>query len=131
VLLDHPSPKAWGYGAIRLGRLTDEAEIVVAEQALDVALLHEVSTATVQTSIDRAVDRRGWRTWYRQHGDSLAPTLRQAIAPVLEETSMPTAQRLQGDGGLETLRRLVRHQGSPGPNFSEELPWRTLRITMS
>ena len=52
--------------------------------ALDLALLHAVSTATVQTSIDRAVDRRGWRTWYRQHGDSLAPALRQAVATALE-----------------------------------------------
>jgi hypothetical protein len=86
VLLDHPSPQGWCYGAIRLGRLTDEAEIVVAEQALDVALLHEVPVATVQTSVDRAMDRRGWRMWYRQHGATLAPVLRQAIATALEAT---------------------------------------------
>jgi hypothetical protein len=86
VLLNHASSQVWCYGAIRLGRLTDEADIVVAEQALDVALLHEVPVATVQASVDRAVDRRGWRTWYRQHGDSLAPALRQAIATALEET---------------------------------------------
>jgi hypothetical protein len=85
MLLDHPSPQAWCSGAIRLGRLTDEAEIVMAEQALDVALLHKIPVATVQTSVDRAVDRRGWRTWYRQHEDTLAPVLRQAIATALEE----------------------------------------------
>jgi hypothetical protein len=84
VLLAHPSPPAWCAGAIRLGRLTAEAEIVVAEQALDVALLHEVPVTTVQTSIARAVDRRGWRRWYRQYGDNLAPALQQAIATLLE-----------------------------------------------
>jgi hypothetical protein len=86
VLLDHLSPQAWCYGAIHLGRLTDEAEIAVAEQALDLALLHKVPVATVQASIDRAADRRGWRTWYRQHGDTLGPALRQAVATALEET---------------------------------------------
>lgn len=86
VLLEHPSPETGCYGAIRLGRLTDEAEIIVAEQALDVALLHAVPVTTVQTSVDRAVDRRGWRTWYRQYGDTLAPVLRQAIATALEES---------------------------------------------
>jgi hypothetical protein len=65
--------------------LTAEAEIVVAEQALDLALLHEIPVATVQASIDRAVDRRSWRTWSRQHGDRLAPALRQAVATALEE----------------------------------------------
>ena len=85
MLLDHPSLQAWCSGAIRLGRLTDEAAIVVAEHALDVALLPEVPVTTVQTSIDRAGDHRGWRTWYCQHGDSLAPALRQAVATALEE----------------------------------------------
>jgi hypothetical protein len=59
VLLDHPSPQAACSGAIHLGRLTDEAEIVVVEQALDLALLHAMPVARVQASIDRAVDRRG------------------------------------------------------------------------
>jgi hypothetical protein len=97
VLLEHPSPPAWYSGAIRLGRLTDEAEIVVAEHALDIALLHEVPVTTVQTSVDRAVDRRGWRLWYRQQGDTLAPVLRQAIATALEASSRLTSQRPQGD----------------------------------
>ena len=73
VLLAHPSPPVLCSGALHLGRLTDEAAIVVAEHALDVALLQEVPVTTVQTSIDRAGDRRGWRRWYCQHGDSLAP----------------------------------------------------------
>lgn len=58
----------------------------MAEQALDVALLHEVPVTTVQTSVDRAVDRRGWRMWYRQYKDALGPALRQAVATALEET---------------------------------------------
>lgn len=85
VLLERPSPQGWCSGAIRLGRLTDEAEIVVAEQALDVALLHDIPLATVQASIDRAVDRRGWRTWYRRQQDALGPALCRAIATALEE----------------------------------------------
>ena len=93
MLLDHPSLQAWCSGAIRLGRLTDEAEIVVAEHALDVALRQEIPVATVQASIDRAVDRRGWHTWYHQHGDSLAPALRQAIATALEATSIHGKER--------------------------------------
>ncbi len=86
VLLAQPSVQAACYGALLLGRLTEEADIVVAEQAIDITLLHELPVATVQASIDRAVDRRGWRTWYRQHKDALAPALRQAIATALEET---------------------------------------------
>jgi hypothetical protein len=105
VLLDHPSPQAWCSGAIRLGRLTDEAEIVVVEQALDVTLLHEVPVTTVQTSVNRAVDRRGWRQWYRQHGATLAPALRQAIITALEESERLTSQHPQGDMrcGISTM----------------------------
>lgn len=85
VLLHHPSPQVGCYGSIRLGRLSDETEIVISEQALDVALLHELPVATVQASVDRAVDRRGWRTWYRQYKDALGSALRQAVASALEE----------------------------------------------
>jgi hypothetical protein len=91
VLLEHPSPPAGCSGAIHLGRLTDEAEIVVAEQALDLALLHEMPVATVPASIARAVDRRGWRRWYRQHGATLAPVLRHAIATALEASERLTS----------------------------------------
>jgi hypothetical protein len=122
ILLDHPSPQAGCSGAIRLGRLTDEAAIVVAEQALDRALLHAMPVATVQASVDRAVGRRGWRTWYRQHGAALGPTLRQAIATAMEAIERLTSQRPQGAGGLETRRRLVRYQGSLVPHVSEDLP---------
>ena len=122
VLLDHPSPQAACSGAIHLGRLTDEAAIAVAEQALNLALLYAVPVATVQASIDRAMDRRGWRTWYRQHGATLAPVLRQAIATALEASERLTAPRPPGASGLETIRRLVRYQGSLVPHVSEDLP---------
>jgi hypothetical protein len=84
VLLSPPAPSGPCAGAMTLGRLTEEADVVILEQPLDRALLPALAVPLVVASIDRALDRRGWRTWYARYGATLPPALRQAIAAALE-----------------------------------------------